>query len=142
MGSWGIVDLIQDKKIRNEDVSRAVIVGGNHSTGLVQMLLLKQRLLQSFLSKDCAKAGFDHDDLQMIRAALSSRDSYRSSVSALPGGQEPDVSWIGRLHESSVKVLRFLEAPQSCRNSVSAQTCSVNRTKHRNLLAHAGTCCE
>ena len=108
----GIVDLIQDKKIRNEDVSRAVIVGGNHSTGLVQMLLLKQRLLQFFLSKDCAKAGFDHDDLQMIRAALSSRDSYRSSVSALPGGQEPDVSWIGRLRESSVKVLRLLEAPQ------------------------------
>ena len=109
----GIVDLIQDKKIRNEDVSRAVIVGGNHSTGLVQMLLLKQRLLHSFLSKDCAKAGFDHDDLQVIRAALSPRDSYRSSVSALPGGQEPDVSWIGRLRESSVKVLRLLEAPQS-----------------------------
>jgi len=138
----GIVDLIQDKKVRNEDVSRAVLVGGAHSTGLVQMLLLKQRALQTLLYTDCGKAGFDHNDLQMIRGALRSREFYRLLVSALPGGPEPDVSWIGRLRESSVMVLRLLEASQAEIGFVSEETCSVDLTQRRNLLAQAGTCWE
>jgi hypothetical protein len=129
----GILDLIQDKKVRNEDVSRTVLTGGAHAAGLVQMLLLKQRVLQTFLNLECTKAGFDTRDQQKIQVVLGSHEAYRSSVAALPGRAEPDVSWIGRLRESSVKVLRLLEA-----------ACPLHPTRLRSVLqSHMmllGTC--
>lgn len=106
----GLMDLIDDKKIRNEDVSKAVLTGGTHSAGLVQLLLLKRKLLFAFLNIECPKAGFDHQDMELIRNAMGSYESYRSSVSGRIGQPEPVMSWLGRLRESSLKVLRLLEA--------------------------------
>lgn len=45
----------QDKKLNNEDVSYAALIGGTCSTGLAPILLLKQRMLQALLN--CGKHG-------------------------------------------------------------------------------------
>jgi hypothetical protein len=104
-----IVDAIEAKMYRNDDISKAFLIGSKHQVGLVPLLHFKRRCLHYYLNISLPKAGFDHTDLQIIRNNLANPNMYRMKVASLFGDCAPDQAWVGKLKLSSQCVLRLVE---------------------------------
>ena len=127
----GILDLIRDGKLSNDDVSKTLLVGNTHAVGLVQLLLFKRRLLNAFLNTELPRAGFSHEDLELIRAALCCHEAFRTSVAGFGSQDDVDAAWIGRMRDSSVKAMRLIEVGR-------AKFCPQALASHSRLCATLG----
>ncbi len=105
-----IADAIEANMYRNDDISKAFLIGGRHQVGLVQLLHFKRRCMHHYLNISLPKAGFDHTDLQLIRNNLANPGIYRMKVASLLGKCAPDQAWVGKLKLSSQCTLRLFEA--------------------------------
>jgi len=106
----GINDLVEDHKLRQEDITRTTLAGSTHACGLIQLLLVKKKVLHHLLNHEMPKAGFSHGDLELLRDVFSSHSSYRAKLQQAWGDEKAvDVTWVGRLKQSSEKAMRILE---------------------------------
>ena len=105
----GLWDMVEDKKLPNSDLSKPVLCGGAHSVGLCSVLTTKRKILLHLLNQEMPKNGFSHDDLTTLRLYLDCHAVYRQRVQAFHGGPPADVTWIGKMRESSVLCLRIVE---------------------------------
>jgi len=101
--------MVEDKKLPNSDLSKPVLCGGAHSVGLCSALTTKRNTLLHLLNQEMPKSGFSHADLATLRLTLDSHAVYRRRVQAFHGRPAPDVTWIGKMRESSVLCLRIVE---------------------------------
>lgn len=91
-------------KLENGELTRQVLLGGNHVCGLVSLFEYKHELLQHWLSVVVPRAKLLERDRPYLIAALENHEACEQRL------WSADVAWQGNLERSSLEALQFMEA--------------------------------
>ena len=106
----GILDRVLSGTIPNDNITKSALTGSPSQVSIVECLKYRKVVMDHYLGVECAKAGFDIEDMRKIQDHFKSHRDYRSTVTGLPNEPAPNTQWISHLKESSIMVLRLMEA--------------------------------